>query len=135
MRHEDGAKNAYMDAEDFKKAIAPTLKSAGFKRAGTTWRRNQQESIAVFNVQKSQWGGDVYVNLGTYFRALGSNALPMEYNCQVRVRLEIEEPGKVAERALAWFKARAALRDAALLAEEDSRRGLVLKEVRRVATT
>jgi Domain of unknown function (DUF4304) len=125
-----------MDAEDFKKAIALILKSAGFKRSGTTWRRHQEESIAVFNVQKSRWGGGVfYVNLGTYFRALGSNESPMEYNCQVRVRLEIEEPSKVAEKALVWFNARAALRDAALLAEEDSRRGFVLKEVRGVATT
>jgi hypothetical protein len=125
-----------MDAEEFKKAIAPILKSGGFRRSGTTWRRHQEESMAVFNVQKSQWGGGVfYINLGTYFRALGSNESPMEYNCQVRVRLEVEEPCEVAEKAIAWFSARAALRDAALLAEEDSKRGFVFKDVHRAATT
>ena len=33
-----------MNAEDFKKAIAPVLKSDSFKRSGTKWRRNQKES-------------------------------------------------------------------------------------------
>ncbi|WP_161966132.1 DUF4304 domain-containing protein [Steroidobacter cummioxidans] len=125
-----------MDAEYFKKSIAPLLKSGGFKRYGTTWRRDQVESIAVFNVQKSQWGGGIfYVNLGTYFRSLGDDALPTENKCHVRVRLDIEDPGKVAANALSWFAARAVLRDAALLAEEDSKRGLVFKEVRRAVVT
>jgi hypothetical protein len=125
-----------MDAEDFKKAIAPILKSAGFKRSGATWRKDQMESIAVLNVQKSQWGGGVfYINLGTYFRVLGDNESPTENKCHVRVRLEVEEPNKVAAQAIAWFSARAALRDAALLAEEDSKRGLVFKEVRCAAVT
>jgi hypothetical protein len=125
-----------MDAEELKKALRPLLKAHGFVRHGATWRRVHAESIAVFNVQKSQWGGDVfYINLGIYFRALGVDASPTENKCHVRVRLDIDTPSKVVEAAVAWFKARATLRDAALLAKEDSKKGLVVKEVRHAAIT
>jgi hypothetical protein len=120
-----------MDAELLKRAVTPLLSSHGFKRSGTTWRRDQPESIAVFNVQKSRWGGGVfYINLGTYFRVLGNDVSPTEQKCHVRVRLEINTPARVVEAALAWFHARAALQDAALLAESDSKKGFVFKEVR-----
>jgi hypothetical protein len=125
-----------MGAEAFKKAVNPLLKLHGFKRSGTTWRRDQLESIAVFNVQKSQWGDGVYyINLGTYFRSLGKETAPTENKCQVRVRLQVNDPAKVVEEAVAWFDARAILREAALLAESDSKKGLVFKEVRRAANT
>lgn len=55
-----------MDAEEFKKAIHPLLKRSRFKRSSNTWRRDQGETIAVLNVQKSQWGdGVLYVNIGS----------------------------------------------------------------------
>lgn len=49
-----------LDAESFKVAVGPLLKSHRFKKSGATWRREHGESIAVFNVQRSSWGGGVY---------------------------------------------------------------------------
>jgi hypothetical protein len=45
------------------------------------------ESIAVFNIQGSQWGPSFYINLGIYFTALGQNERPLEYHCHVGARL------------------------------------------------
>lgn len=123
-----------MDEEALKKAMSPLLLAHGFKRSGNTWRRDHVDSIAVFNVQRSQWGGGIYyINLGTYFRSLGNEVSPTENKCHVRVRLDPDAPGTVVNAAVAWFDARAVLRDAALLAEADSKKGLVVKEVRLAA--
>lgn len=125
-----------MDADTFIEIVKPLLKVHGFKKTKATWRKDQDESIAVFNVQKSPWGGGrYYVNIGTYFRALGSDQSPTENNCHVSVRLEVEEPSLVVENAMKWFSARAFLKKAALLAEADSKKGLVFKELRNAAVT
>lgn len=120
-----------MDAEAFKKAVHPLLRQHGFKKSSSTWRREQGETIAVFNVQKSQWGGGTYyINIGTYFHALGDDLSPTENKCHVQLRLEVEDPSKVVAAALEWFQARATLKSAASLAESDSKKGLVFKELR-----
>lgn len=121
-----------MDAETFKKAVHPLLKAQGFTKSGATWRKRQEESIAVFNVQKSQWGGGTYyVNVGTHFLKLGEDPSPTHNKCHVQRRLELAEPEVVVESALQWFRDRAALQSAAALAESDSKKGLVFKELRR----
>jgi hypothetical protein len=120
-----------LDAESFKVAIGPLLKSHRFKKSGATWRREQAESIAVFNVQKSSWGGGTYyLNLGVYFRAIGTESAPTENRCHVQVRLEVAEPSAVAAEAISWFDSRSTLADARVLAEADSKKGLVFKELR-----
>ena len=120
-----------MDVESFKAAVAPLLKAGHFKKTGATWRREQEESSAVFNVQKSPWGGGVYyVNLGVYFRALGTEVAPTENRCHVQRRLDVDEPPSVVAEAVSWFDARNTLVDARLLAESDSKKGLVFKELR-----
>lgn len=120
-----------MDAESFIQAIAPLMKAQGFKKSNATWRRSCPESIAVFNVQKSSWGGGVYyVNVGVYFPDLGSLLAPVENKCHVQRRLDVEEPSLVVAKAVDWFRERARLSDAARLAEVDSKKGLVFKEVR-----
>jgi hypothetical protein len=121
-----------LSAEDYKRTLAPLLSAHGFKRSSATWRRDQGESIAVLNVQKSSWGGGTYyVNVGVYFRALGPEAAPTENRCHVRTRLEPPpEPVEAVSQAVAWFSERATLDQAAKLAEADAMRGLVFKEVR-----
>lgn len=120
-----------MDAETFKKVIHEPLKALGFKKSSATWRLQQAGSIAVLNVQKSSWGGGTfYVNLGVYFPEIGSDPAPTENKCHVQVRMEIEDPHVVVQKAASWFAERAQLLDAARLAESDSKKGLVFKEVR-----
>jgi hypothetical protein len=87
-------------------------------------------------VQKSSWGGGVYyINLGVYFRRLGSEEAPTENRCHVQVRLDVNSPEQVVSEALAWFQARSSFEDAVALAEEDSKNGLVFKELRSNAST
>jgi hypothetical protein len=119
-----------MDADSFIQIIAPLLKEKGFKKSKATWRRNQSESIAVLNVQKSPWDKErFYVNAGVYFSALGTLPAPTENQCHVQRRLDIDEPSLVVEKAIAWFHGRERLSDAARLADTDSKNGLVFKEV------
>ena len=120
-----------MDAELFKASVHLLLKAHGFKRNGATWRREQDESIAVFNVQKSGWGGSAfYINVGVYFRAIGPEVAPKENHCHVRTRLEFGEPSLAQTAAISWFDARATLAQARALAEQDSKHGLAFKEIR-----
>lgn len=122
-----------MDAESFKASVRPLLKSLGFKKAGNTWRRGHNKSIALFNVQKSGWGGGVYyINVGVNFRDIGTEVAPTESRCRVRTRLEIAESVLVVAQAVSWFDARAKLQDARALAEADSKKGRVFKEMRNV---
>ena len=122
-----------MDADSFTKAVSPLLKTHGFKKSNATWRREQNESIAVFHVQKSPWDdGTFYVNIGTYFHALGSDAAPTENKCHVRLRLDVRDPLAVVESALDWYRLRESLTSAAQLAEQDSKKGLVFHALRTV---
>jgi hypothetical protein len=123
-----------MDAESFVKAVCPQLKAHGFRKSNATWRKEQGESVAVFNVQKSSWGGGTYyVNVGAYFHALGDDASPTENKCHVQLRLEVEDPSAVVAKAIEWFQARTLLREAALLAEADAKKGLVFHVLRTTA--
>ena len=126
-----------LSAEDYKRALGPLLKALGFKRSSSTWRKDQEESIAVLNIQKSSWGGGTYyVNIGVYFRALGSESAPTENRCHVQTRLEPPPaPADAVEKAAHWFRARATLSQAARLATADANNGLVFKEVRDAAPT
>ncbi|MCK7629189.1 DUF4304 domain-containing protein [Shewanella sp. JNE10-2] len=125
-----------MDAELYIQDIGPLLKQNGFKKSNFTWRKDYGESIAVFNIQKSQWDrGTFYINFGVYFRAYGDEASPTENKCHVRIRIPVAEASAVVVAAVEWFEARASLQDAAVLAEADSKNGLVVKELRNAAAT
>ncbi len=90
----------------------------------------------MLNVQKSPWcGGAYYLNLGTYFHQLGTIAAPTENKCHVQVRLPIGEPSAVVSAAMEWFQARASFHAAARLAESDSKKGLVFKELKSATST
>ena len=67
--------------------LKPLLKEAGFKKQGPTWHRSGNDAIEVFNIQGSQWSKSFYINLGTYFKAIGSEEKPKEYSCHIRERL------------------------------------------------
>jgi hypothetical protein len=64
------------------------LKAKGFRKTGATWHRDGNRLVQVFNIQKSQWGDQFYLNVGIYLRDLGNEARPTEYRCHVRCRAE-----------------------------------------------
>jgi hypothetical protein len=70
------------------RVLAPALKRQGFKKSGATWWKDNGATIAVLNLQGSQWGPSFYINLGIYFRALGTLERPTESRCHIRARLE-----------------------------------------------
>ena len=123
-----------MHASEFKTAIHPLLKAKGFKRSKGTWRLRQSESIAVLNVQKSQYDEKFFLNLGVYLRSLGELTSPTEYKCHVRRRMDPGDPNQVAADALAWFESLVTLeqaRELILTAEE----GLLVTRVLRDAVS
>lgn len=74
--------------------IAQPLKALGFTKKANNWWRQSQDAVQVLNIQKSPYGEWIYVNLGIYLKALGTETTPPERRCHVRVRLEqIANPG------------------------------------------
>ena len=69
-------------------SMKPVFKEHGFKKTNLTWRKETSETILVFNIQKSQWGPEFYINLGIYLKALGVEKKPPEYHCHVQSRLD-----------------------------------------------
>ncbi len=63
------------------------LRPLGYAHKRTSWYNESSDSVAVINLQKSQWGGQFYVNLGVYFLTLGSDRFPAEHKCHLRLRL------------------------------------------------
>jgi len=84
--------------------LAPRLKEVGFRKLGATWRRAVGESIVLLNIQGSQWSRSFYINLGSYYRALGDLERPPEYSCHVRARLSQLVPDQVRLARLLDFE-------------------------------
>lgn len=59
----------------------------GFRRKGVTLYRDQPETVAVVNLQASQYGGRYYLNIALWLKAVGEEPDPKEYHCQLRTRL------------------------------------------------
>jgi hypothetical protein len=62
------------------------LQKAGFKARGSTWYKQNKETILVVNLQKSQWGPQFYINLAVWVRQLGDEPSPRESICHIRAR-------------------------------------------------
>jgi hypothetical protein len=82
-----------------KLGIDSSLRSEGFQHKPGTWYLEQEESILVVNLQKSNFGEQYYINLGVMLKGNASVRLPpKEHECQVRLRIEAATP--VEEQAL-----------------------------------
>jgi hypothetical protein len=71
-------------------SVKPVFKVHGFKKSNLTWHKETSETILVFNIQKSQWGPEFYINVGIYLKALGSENKPPEYRCHVQSRINYD---------------------------------------------
>jgi hypothetical protein len=61
-------------------------KANGFRRKGTTLYRDQAETVAVVNLQGSQWGGRYYLNVALWLKAVAEPSDPHENECHIRTR-------------------------------------------------
>lgn len=68
-------------------SIAQAAEPLGFSKRGENWYADRVESILVINPQKSQYSQQYYLNLGIYFKGLGTNLIPKEQDCHLRARL------------------------------------------------
>lgn len=68
-------------------------KAAGFAKKAGTWCRHQDETIAVLELQKSQYGPQYYVNVALWLLVLGEVDCPKEHACHLRSRLDELLPG------------------------------------------
>ena len=59
----------------------------GYIKKSGSWYRRQPESIAVINLQRSQYSLAYYVNVALWLVALGDSVAPKEHECHVRTRL------------------------------------------------
>ena len=73
--------------ELLEKAFVPELQRLGFAKRARTWHRPHAESTIVINIQASQWGDDVYINLGAYLPVLGQESRPPIERCHLRLRI------------------------------------------------
>jgi hypothetical protein len=64
------------------------LRPAGFSKKGDGWYRENDEVLEVFNVQRSQFGGQHYLNYALWLKALGNPAYPKEHQCHIRLRAD-----------------------------------------------
>ncbi len=62
-------------------------KDNGFRRRGTTLYRDQEETIAVVNLQGSRYSGRYQLNVALWLKAVGDEPTPKVYDCHLRTRL------------------------------------------------
>ncbi len=61
---------------------------AGFVRHSGAWYLRQIDTIAVIELQKSNYGPKYFVNFALWFVPLGDVNFPKEHECHVRTRLD-----------------------------------------------
>jgi hypothetical protein len=76
-----------MNTKELEDVFDNVLTPAGFRRRKDTWYKTNEDTITLLNLQKSQWGGQYYVNLAVYLRDLGRATSPPEHQSHIRVRL------------------------------------------------
>jgi len=76
-----------MNTKELQELFDNVLSPAGFRRRRDTWYKTNDDTIALVNLQKSQWGGQYYVNVALYIRDLGKAVSPAEYQSHIRTRL------------------------------------------------
>ena len=76
-----------MNTEELAKVVNEVLVPAGFRRRKDTWYKANEDTIILLNLQKSQYGGQYFINLAVYLRHLGTASSPSENQSHIRVRL------------------------------------------------
>lgn len=80
------------NAKLLRDAIGNALMQHGFQPAPqkgrVAWYLSRPEIVLVFDLQKSDFGGQYAANLGVCLKALCSSDCPLEELCHLRVRLD-----------------------------------------------
>lgn len=86
--------------------IKPVLKEKGFKKHNKTWVLDNSETAVVLNIQDSQFGGEYYLNFGTYIKELGNVQIPSISACQIwnRINADFKTPMQVVDAIDLWIE-------------------------------
>ena len=68
-------------------AAAECGRTHGFEKRSSSWYRTEDETIAVYQVQRSSFGPQFYVNVALWLLPLGAHHYPKERECHIRTRL------------------------------------------------
>ncbi|MEY2493793.1 MAG: hypothetical protein QOJ45_285 [Verrucomicrobiota bacterium] len=68
-------------------AIGAVLKPRGFTKRKSSWYYVTDDCVGLLNVQKSNFGSRIYVNLGVSVKAIMSTDFPQEHQCNIVSRL------------------------------------------------
>jgi hypothetical protein len=60
----------------------------GFIRQSGAWYLRQAETIAVIDLQKSDFGQRYYINIALWLLPLGDTRYPKEWTCHIRTRAD-----------------------------------------------
>ncbi|SDA69258.1 DUF4304 domain-containing protein [Sinorhizobium sp. NFACC03] len=69
-------------------AVSSLLKPLGFRRKSSSWYLENDETVLIVNVQRSQFGPQYYLNFSVVIRAISTVPQPKEYHGDIRFRLE-----------------------------------------------
>lgn len=81
-----------LNRKELVKQIDQILAPRNYHKQGPAWYRRFPETILVLDLQKSEYGGQFYVNLGVTLPELCGSEYPKENHCEVRMRLESAFP-------------------------------------------
>lgn len=78
-----------MDKKELEAILDRELRASGFKKKGSTWYSANSLGVLLFNLQKSQWGNQYYINLASAPIEIPIEGLPRpkHHNCPVDTRL------------------------------------------------
>jgi hypothetical protein len=69
-------------------AVDDVLRARSYSRRSGSWYRTQRETVAVINLQRSNFSSAYYLNIALWFSALGADLYPKEHHCHVRTRID-----------------------------------------------
>ena len=83
-----------MEKQEFKKAIHQSLVLHGFQKRKDNWYVESDDTIALVNLQSSNYTSRYYVNLAAWIKVLGTERNPKEWKCPIRIRLDAAYPNE-----------------------------------------
>ncbi len=74
--------------KDLERIINECVKPKKFRKKATNWYFDTDDCVEMINLQKDDFGGRFYINLGVMVKNLDQTPEPKEYKCHVRIRLD-----------------------------------------------
>ena len=76
------------DRDEVQQLVDEFARGRGYSKRSGSWFRRQDETIAVLDLQRSDYSHAYYVNVALWLLPLGDAAAPAEHTCHVRTRAE-----------------------------------------------